>query len=61
MLVPSMAMVEFLPVDESGAPLEGAEPLLATDVKVTQSTMKRKQGSLLTYHTILHAESTFFI
>ncbi|XP_043229044.1 probable indole-3-acetic acid-amido synthetase GH3.9 [Amphibalanus amphitrite] len=33
-LIPSMALVEFLPVDATGTPLEGATPLLATEVKV---------------------------
>ena len=34
-LMPSMALVEFLPVDSTGTPLEGATPLLATEVKVS--------------------------
>ncbi|XP_043231784.1 probable indole-3-acetic acid-amido synthetase GH3.9 [Amphibalanus amphitrite] len=33
-VVPTMALVEFLPVDDAGSPLDGAEPLLADQLKV---------------------------
>ena len=33
-VVPTLALVEFLPVDESGSAPEDAEPLLADQVKV---------------------------
>ena len=42
-VMPSMAFVEFLPVDSTGAPLEGAQPLLGTDVKVTHSAARWRQ------------------
>ena len=33
-IIPTMALVEFLPVDEAGSPPEGAQPLLADRVNV---------------------------
>ena len=39
-VVPTMALVEFLPVDQTGTPLDGAEPVLADQVQVNQPALR---------------------